>query len=277
MILIPPEDLTRLKNASKVAQAVENKFALRVEEAINESSNLLSHPDTVVYAPDFEAIYAELYFEAYIRSFKQSEKEPKGFRKLALPKMSLKKVMDLYDLWRKGLFKPRAATKYGREMKKTYIAAVQRAWTKHSADFRNGGEETKEDIRDAVKKEARTTTARAQTIVRTENTRFFNKARVDYYNHSEDITHYLFMAVRDKATTPWCTPSLTNGKRGRHGLVYTKGTKVFEDERAPCHWNCRSEILPLNRHNPSHRRIIENESIRRENVTCYPLPRGWSK
>lgn len=44
-----------------------------------------------------------------------------------------------------------------------------------------------------------------------------------------------------------------------------------------CHWNCRSEITPLVKYNPSHRKLIADETRRRENVRCEPLPKGWNK
>lgn len=273
MILLPPQDIIRLKNSAKIAQAVENKFARRIEDLISEAR--ISNPESFD-VPDFEKLFAELWFETYIRSFKHAQSERDLDKRLAAPK-SLKKVMDLYDKWRKGLFKPAEAKKFGKELKRLYIATVQKAWKKYSEDFREGGEQKQSEIRDKIKKSAKTTTARAQTIVRTETTRYYNRARRDYYDQASDVTHYLFLAVRDKATTPWCMPGETNGKRGRHGLVYEKDSAYLRKETPPCHWNCRSEVLPLNKHNPSHQRLIADLKIRRENNKCYPLPTNWSK
>ncbi len=43
-----------------------------------------------------------------------------------------------------------------------------------------------------------------------------------------------------------------------------------------CHWNCRSELLPLSRLNPAHRRLLEDQSLRAENKKLVPLPPGWN-
>lgn len=272
MISLPPQDIIRLKNSAKIAQAVENKFVSRVEDLISEAR--ISNPESFD-VPDFENLFAELWFETYIRSFKHAQSERDLDKRLASPK-SLKKVMELYDKWRKGLFKPVEAKKFGKELKRLYIETVQKAWKKYSEDFREGGEQTQVEIRDQIKKSAKTTTARAQTIVRTETCRYYNKARKDYYDSAEDVTHYLFLAVRDKATTPWCAPNKINGKRGRSGLVYAKDDPLLKKETPPVHWNCRSEILPLNKHNPSHRKLIEDRTIQRRNHECHPLPPGWN-
>lgn len=274
MIALPPEDIVRLKNSAKIAQDIENRFARKIEDAIATASDLIQSPDMPVVAPNFLDIYSELWFETYIRSFKHAQSEQDLKKRLAFPR-SLREVMRLYDLWRKGKFTPRQAIKYAKEMKSKYLQAVQGAWKKHSEEFREGGEQTQIEVREIIKKRAKTTVARAQTIVRTETTRYYNKARIDYYSQAEDVTHYLFMAVRDKATTPWCMPKETNGKRGRHGLVYAKAGQLLKKESPPCHYNCRSELLPLNKHNPSHRKLIEDPAIRRANVKCYPLPTGW--
>lgn len=281
-IRLSVQDERRLKNAAKIAQAIENKFDLEVRRAIE------THADTAVdqvtgpmpvTAPDFEKILIEHYFQTAIAAFRicEDERELTESKPRLAKARSLKEILRQYDSWRKGFFKPKRPLKQADGLKKRYIDAVQKAWKKHSDDFREGGRQTQDEIRDLIRKEAQTVTLRAQTIVRTETTRYYNRVRRDYYDASQDVTHYLFLAVRDRATTPWCRNSYQLGKRGRSGLVYAKGDPLLEKETPPVHWNCRSELLPLNRFNPSHQRLIADASIQRRNHECTPLPPEWHK
>jgi SPP1 gp7 family putative phage head morphogenesis protein len=307
LIVLGKEDIRRLKNSAKVAQRVENKWSRRLEDEILTASRqaadaVSAGADPVV--PDFERLLIEHWFESHMAGFKEAEgnvEEPKDSKLMAdlwirmgrRPR-TLKDIMRAYDLWRRGLFKPRKAVREAKDLKRRYLDAVKRAWKRYSGEFREGDVATQDEVREKVRDAAKTTTSRAQTIVRTETTRYYNQARIDVYDKAPDITHYLFLAVRDKATTPWCCRGAWHGDPsrrksmekaygslagyvGRSGLVYTKGAAITIRERPPCHWNCRSEFLPLNRFNPAHRRLIADESIRRENVKCYPLPRGWNK
>lgn len=282
-IKLTANDLTRLKNSSKVAQALENKWDRRVVEAIQKS--ISENIDRIVdsksiKAPDFEELFIEHYFDVQIQAMKLAEKEKELEKKaprLASRPKTLQEIMKAYDLWKKGKYKPKSIVKKADRIKKEYISSIKKTWEKYSEDFRNGDEATQEAVKDKIIESTAATEARAQTIVRTETTRYYNDARVAYYNKSDDVTHYLFMAVRDKATTKWCTPSTVEGKRGRHGLVYAKEDPLTKKEQAPCHWNCRSEFLPLNKYNPSHKRMIEDESLQRRNHSCHPLPPGWNK
>jgi SPP1 gp7 family putative phage head morphogenesis protein len=279
MIRLSAADWVRLKNSAKAAQDLENKWDRRIADAIDASLKKIEVPSKTPI-PDFETLFIEHWFETQVVGFKiadnESELDSKAPR-LARRLKSLADILKLYDLWRKGRYRPKAAIKSAKDMKKRYIDAVQKAWKKHSEDFREGGEQTQAEIRKEVRKAAETTKSRAATIVRTETTRYYNQARKDYYDASEDVTHYLFMAVRDKATTPWCTASTVNGKRGRHGLVYAKDDPLLKTETPPIHWNCRSELLPLNRFNPSHKKLINDYSFHRRTHQCTPLPPGWSK
>lgn len=154
------------------------------------------------------------------------------------------------------------------KIKKAYIKKVQSVWVKYGEEFRSGiTAETTEAVRQ-IKEGADVVYSRAKMIVETETTYYYNKSRRTVYDESPDVTHYLFVSVRDHATTKWC--------KTRHGLVYKKGDPLLDKETPPIHWNCRSEILPLTWHNPAHRKLIEDLSRRRRNNTCEPLPPGWT-
>lgn len=289
------QDEKRLKNSASVAQRIENKWDRRFQDVIGKFAN--DAPEQVsaggtIEAPNFELMLIEHYFEITIAAFKLAEDERELEEKppikkrlqsaveivhLARTPRTLRDIMRAYDLWRKGLYKPKSVVKKAQDLKKKYLEAVQKVWKRYSLDFREGGETTQAEIRDKIKKAAKTTIPRAQTIVRTETTAYYNQARKSYYDAAKDVTHYLFLAVRDKATTPWCTSLTVNGKRGRSGLVYAKDDPLLKKETPPIHWNCRSELLPLNKFNPSHQKLINDSTIQRRNHTCAPLPPEWDK
>lgn len=275
-------DVARLKNSAKIAQELENRWDLILKQSISHHARLDADRITSggeIDPPNFERMLVEHYFRVQIEALTLAEKESELERKprLARQPRSLSEIMRLYDRWRKGLYKPKGPIARANELKTKYIGAVQKAWKKYSYDFREGGEQTQDEIRTLISDAAKTTTARAQIIVRTETTRYYNQARRAYYDKGDEVTHYLFLAVRDKATTPWCTPMKVNGKRGRSGLVYARDDPLLDAETPPVHWNCRSELLPLNRFNPAHRKLIADKSMHRRNHECTPLPPGWSK
>ncbi len=281
MISLSRFDITRLKNSAKVAQAIENRWVKKFEEVINQATKTISDPIQEITSPDFEKLFVEHWFNTQIEALTLAERETeleKKAPKLAARPKTLADILRLYDAWRVGRYQPsRRILKRAKDMKEFYIKSVQKAWKKYSEDFRYGGHTTQEEIKDKVRSAAKTSIPRAQTIVRTETTRYYNQARKDYYDKTPDVTHYLFLAIRDKATTPWCAPQVVNGKRGRSGLVYAKDDPLLKAETPPVHWNCRSELLPLNRFNPSHKKMIANPALYRRNHSCTPLPPEWTK
>ena len=281
-IRLSRQDLVRLRNSSEVAQRVEDKwdaaFRRAISVAAEASADSLPAGGPVV-SPDFESLFIRHYFDVQFEALALAEREQelgrRSFRMATQPR-TLRQVMELYDRWRKGLWKPKSISRKADSVKKAYVAAVQAAWQANSEDFREGTVFDQREVERKIQDAAAGTRARAQTIVRTETTRYYTDARKAYYDHSTDVTHYLFLAVRDKATTCWCKAGFTDGKRGRSGLVFEKGSRLLLVNKPPCHWCCRSELLPLSPLNPSHRRLIEDVSIAANRVKLYPLPPGWA-
>jgi SPP1 gp7 family putative phage head morphogenesis protein len=202
------------------------------------------------------------------------EKEKKELARVRIPR-SLKDLRNIYDVWRRTGKLPPGLKKIGLDIKKEYLKKTQSVWKKYADEYRRGDEFTQENVLRKVKKAADTAEARAKTIVRTETTNYYNQARREIYDQSDAVSHYLFLAIRDQRTTKWCTDQTIDGKRGRHGLVYTKDDEITNRETPACHWNCRSEIVPLTRFNPRHKKLIEDLSMRRRLHTCHELPPGW--
>jgi SPP1 gp7 family putative phage head morphogenesis protein len=190
--------------------------------------------------------------------------------RLARPynRRSLRELQKLYDISRRGLLPTRIQI-LAKKLKKDYIQKCQSVWDKYSKDFREGKVADQKLAVKIITKASDGVEARGKMIVETETTRYYNMARRSYFDSSPEVTHYLFLAIMDVATTSWC--------KTRHRVVYAKGDQVTDLETPPCHWNCRSEMVPLAPLNPVHKKLIDNRAAWRENRRPEPLPRGWNK
>lgn len=182
---------------------------------------------------------------------------------------SLANLKDLYDQWKRKRNLPPRQKAIADKLRKAYLKRIQSVWERHGRDFREGRVYDRQKVKEVLRFEGDMAKSRAGTIVQTETTYFFQKARRAVYDRSPDVTHYMFIALRDQATTKWC--------RSRQGVVFKKGSDLLERNQPPCHWNCRSEMVPLTKQNPKHRKLIEDKSRRAENVRMEPLPAGWGR
>lgn len=139
---------------------------------------------------------------------------------------SLRELMRMWDHYRQNGVVPPRQRELADRIKKAYLKRVKTVWQQHSQDFRSGTEADQYRARQALRDAARMPYARAKMIVETETTHHYNQARRAVYDESDDVTHYLFLAIRDHATTNWC--------RTRNGLVYRKDSKYLEAETPPC-------------------------------------------
>jgi SPP1 gp7 family putative phage head morphogenesis protein len=193
-----------------------------------------------------------------------------------------KAVREAWDEYKKNGTMPKHAEVKGRQIKSLYIQKLQDLWKKNTQDFVEGHARLpngdwnpdafdKEKARKAIQVATKVSKSRARTIVETETTRYYNDARREFYDEIETVEGYLFAIVRDAATTKWC---LSRGTKG--GLVFFKGSALLEKNTPPCHWNCRSELLPLSRLNPTHQKLLRDEDRWAKNNKLVPLPPGWN-
>lgn len=213
------------------------------------------------------------WFSTMERAIRETHYQEKSKRFSKLPKgtipTSLEELKKLWDRWRKKKVMTQREKVLSDRVKKQYIKKVQDVWVKYSEDYRSGDVFTQQEIRRKIREAGKMPSARAATIANTETTRYWNQARKEIYDRSPDVTHYLFMAIRDARTTEWC--------KTRHGLVYEKDQEVTRREQPPIHWNCRSEIVPLTPTNSRHRELIEDPSKQRDRHRPKPLPPGWNR
>lgn len=180
---------------------------------------------------------------------------------------NLERLRRMYDAWKKRGVVPPRQKNIAERIRKAYLEKVQETWQRYGRDWREGDAATQFEVVQRIKRAAGVGFARAKTISNTETTTYYNAARREIYDDATDVVGYLFVAVRDNATTVWC--------RTRQGSVLMKGTRFLLINTPACHWNCRSELLPLTLYTPAHLKLINDMSRRPENMNFAPLPRGW--
>lgn len=295
---IDGKDVMRLKKSAEKADELENKFRNKmkkyysnIDEEIETSLMIYNSLDYVNF--DITDMLMLQQFEVMAESIKIAEGDKKKLKKTPASKLakaptkkkkkatkkkarkvaqaktptSFAELMSMWDEWRQTRKPSKRVKGIADGVRKEYLKKTQQVWKKYAKNFLNGGIEQKRDIVKRVKEAGRTTWGRAKTIVETETTYYYNKTRKNIYDKSPDVTHYLYVAIRDAATTKWC--------KDRNGLVYEKGSEILKDETPPVHWNCRSELLPLTKQNPGHARLINDRSKQRANRKPAPLPPGW--
>lgn len=228
----------------------------------------------------FEQVYMELLVGVSERGFRSaSSTAPSAVatapvmmagRRAGNPFPSnLGELMHLWDVYRKTGKPPKRVKVLAERVRKAYLKKVQSVFEKHSEAFRGGQALDRFQAKAEIMSASRAPYSRAKMIVETETTFYYNQARRQVYDKSDDVTHYLFVAIRDSATTHWC--------RTRNGLVYKKGSAILDRETPPIHWNCRSELLPLTAHNPRHLQLIQDKHLWRELRHPAALPSGWNR
>lgn len=270
-------EIDEVIHLAKKAQTLEQKWRAKADQFFNKISDkiaedIVNRMNIDENSIDFETLFVEHAFDVMFDGVKSAQKRPAIPARLAYPKSpmprSLKALMQLWDLWRNKKKAPPRQKALANKIKKAYIRKAQQVVSKYETRARRGDVIEKQEVLSDLREQTKAPSARVNTIINTETTRYWNQARRNVYDESQDITHYLFLAIRDAATTKWC--------KTRNGLIYAKGDPILSRETPPIHWNCRSEILPLTPKNPRHKKLIDDELLRRRNHSPEPLPPGWN-
>jgi len=267
--MIGIEDARWIWRCAKKQETLESQWMKKFKERIQQYNIAIVKGENPVI--DF----TDILMEHFYNSSKQASAD-KQMPSVRLAKVkSLANWQKIWDYWKSKKKVPKKIKKHADEIKREYLKKTKQYTDRYSRDFREGKEFTQDFAIKKIEDLTDSSYARAKTIVRTETTNYYNKARKELYDQSTDVTHYLFLAIRDMATTKWCTEHRTPEGRGRHGLVYEKGDPLTERETPAIHWNCRSEMVPLTPLNPKHAELINDTLRQRKNNKCTPLPRGW--
>lgn len=277
--LLGAREVAEVVRLSKRQEALERQWVKVVEGALRKTlDKVLANADKTGRLAVADVTFDRVVMEhslAVMREGIDSTKvrTPVRAEKLAAPPKaavprSLKALRELWDKYRQTGHVPPRQRAIAKRVREAFLKQLQEAWREYSEDYLSGNTASKTEAEAAIRRRLDVAGSRAKMIVETETTYYFNKARRQIYDESDDVTHYLFVAIRDHATTKWC--------KTRNGLVYAKSDPLLDDETPPIHWNCRSELLPLLRHNPSHLRLIKDESRQRRKHRCEPLPKEWT-
>jgi SPP1 gp7 family putative phage head morphogenesis protein len=285
--VLPAADIVRLRESAQRADTLEAQWAWRLRALFSrinrEMLDAVSRTGELpAYVPSLDALdeYFLDHAFAVMSSALSIEHAPRARRdvpraKLWKPKKTrqrmprtLPELRALWDQYRKAKKIPKRIAKHAEKVRKLYLKTVQDLWKKHGDDFIRGKVFHREAATRAFREELKLPQARAQMTMETETTRYYNGVRRSVYDASVDVTHYLYVPIRDFATTKWC--------RSRDGIVFKKGDPLLDRETPPIHWNCRSEILPLTMQNAQHRALILDMSRARRRRSCEPLPAGWN-
>lgn len=275
--LIGAADAAEVLRLAKQQDKLEATWRKKYAEEISKITKEIIRHAKITGRLDFsnvdfsEVIMAHSFYtmqQGIKSTHKPVEKQRLAQISVKIPK-SLRELRIMWDQWRRKKKMPARQKTIAEKLRKAYCDKLQSVWEKYGEQFREGDTAEKTQAVEKIMTGADVVYSRAKMIVETETTFYYNNIRREIYDQSDDVTHYLFMSIRDHATTLWC--------KTRTGLVYEKGSVILEDETPPIHWNCRSELLPLTPLNPVHDRLIKDKSKQRRNHKCEPLPPDWGR
>lgn len=277
--LLGNRETADILHLSKKADALERKWQAEMKAYIREvTREVLANAEMTgrlrLDFVDFVPIIMEHSRAVSIAGIESTKtKTPVRAQRLASPPKgtvpsSFRDLRIWWDAYRKRKKVPPRQQAIADRLRKAYVDKCQSVWRANSQDFLSGITASKTEAVQAIMDGADVVNSRGKMIVETETTYYFNAARRKIYDQSQDVTHYLFVSIRDHATTKWC--------KSRQGLVYAKGDPLLEKETPPIHWNCRSELLPLTPANPNHLKIIQDRERARRNNSPEPLPAEWT-
>lgn len=275
--LFSPDDLRLISQLAKKQNKIEKKWKDKFKKYSQEQTAIIVKKAIKTGRLDFSSIdYGSLLIEHKYDVTKEAYQQAKNtpakssLAGKAKAKMGIvERIRKEYETYKKKKKLPKDLRKKAQELKRDYIKKLQALYQRSSEDFREGKKVSQEEIVERVQDAMGIGPARATTIVNTETTRYYNDTRREFYDELDAVTHYLFVCIRDQRTTKWC--------KTRDKLVYEKESEYLKKETPPVHWNCRSELLPLTKQNPEHRRYINSKARARENNSPARLPPGWTK
>jgi SPP1 gp7 family putative phage head morphogenesis protein len=242
-----------------------------VEHAIREGR--LVEPDLT----ELNEVGRRFYLRVIEGGWREANAEDREIRAAAsrqrlasLPKGRIRPLEFLVDLFKDKNTWPRILKRseklmdrlrnaYLRKIKRRFEEVVPRMLT---------GEASPAEVKKELSEAWQSSESRVENIFRTETTRYFTETQLSYFDDNDEIIGFLFDSVGDSGQSNWC--------RSRHGLVYRPGTELLRKNSPPCHWNCRSHLIPL-ANTETNRRMLADPERDPEKRSVEPLPRGWER
>lgn len=175
---------------------------------------------------------------------------------------SLEQIFRNRRYWPKILKRSRALT---RRLRESYLDKLEKKFNRILPRIL-AGETSPREVKEQLMEAWDASQNRVETIFRTESTKYFAKTQVAYFQSEPDVLGFLFDSVSDTSRTPIC--------KSREGLIYRPGTKLLRTNTPPCHFNCRSHLIPLA--NTAMNREMMRDHTRDPSIrVVIPLPKGW--
>lgn len=168
---------------------------------------------------------------------------------------------------------------------KGYLRAVRLIFGRVATDFfKDPDSRTDKDvIRESLKEIFKTSNSHAEMIFRTETTRYFNDARIDYFKENTEVDFMQLIAITDSRVSDIC--------ESRDFYVLPIGKSGDRKFKPPFHPNCRTVLSPLISSVKSHLKEIERnlgdefgrihsdtsnkDFTGRRRASSVQIPKGW--
>lgn len=123
--------------------------------------------------------------------------------------------------------------------KERYLRNLKSVFANAAKDFfkTEDTDDTKEVVKDVIARIFSKTDTQAEMIFRTETTRYFNEARLEYFKHETDVDFVQLVAVTDGRISEICEV--------RDGYVIPIDQANQKKFKPPFHPNCRTVQSPL--------------------------------
>lgn len=199
--------------------------------------------------------------EGVVYSSEEMKSEQSKKKKLAR-KIDVKSIFNNSRYWSRIMKRSDSLSK---SLQSQYLKKLRDRFNKlmpliHSGDVSPA--EAKKEMMNSWK----ATKSRAETIFRTESTKYYADAQLKFFKNDPEIVGFMFDALIDQSVTKIC--------RSRHGLVYRPDTELLKKNTPPCHYNCRSHLIPL-ADTEENRRMLKDPSRDPAKRRVEPLPVGW--
>lgn len=258
----------KFNKKNRIVTKFSSSMELVMKEAVTEFIDNRREPSLEKMYSVSEQFYRDVitasFMSATIEKRQQQGKKRLAKLPVGLPKSikSLDQVFGDPKYWRVIMKRSRLLTD---RLKRQYLAKLSKAF-KEIMPMIDKGLISPQNAKRAMMSVWEASKPRVETIFRTETTKYFSETQVKFFEGDPEIIGFLFDSIKDVARTEIC--------HTRHGLIYRPGTKLLNENKPPCHYNCRSHLIAL-ANTEFNRRLMEEKSRDPSRVKVVPLPPDW--
>ena len=263
-----------LQRKETVVRDASTRMEKTMRAAINQiaehyqRTGRYADPDLSQMETDGEMFYRAVVTAAFLDAEDLKGRKPGKKRLSKLPFGIPNSLRSLEQIFRDSRYWPKVLKRnklLTDKLRKAYLAKLRKKF-QTVVPMLTQGFMSVEDVKEKLQEEWQTSRARVETIFRTETTTYFTKTQIAYFKGDDAILGFIFDSIIDKARTPIC--------KSRHGLVYRPDSPLLQKNQPPCHFNCRSHLIPL-ANTPANRKMLEDPQRDPTIRKVIPLPPGW--